>query len=115
MKAIFKKLFFGGDCDILTKYSLSHNVFISKITINSNVAGFFEGIESSDSKILYILRVATNKKYYHYSPGQILFCNEIENLKKTYNYFDLTRGAEDYKLKLNGIIKVNHNYVIEVK
>ena len=95
--------------DPLTLYSRVCPVFLAQIHINGKLAAFCEGALSVDKNTLYIARVATNKDFYHYSPGQILFINVIDKIKNEIRFFDLTRGNEDYKIKLGA--KPHYNYL----
>lgn len=99
--------------DPLTRYSQLCPVFLAQVHINGELAGFCEGVLSTDGHALCIARVATNKTYYHYSPGQILFIRAIDEIKHTVRYFDLTRGNEDYKIKLGATPHYNFVFAIQ--
>lgn len=99
--------------DPLTSYSQLCPVFLAQVHINGELAGFCEGGLSNDGHTLCVSRVATNKTYYHYSPGQILFIRAIDEIKHTVRYFDLTRGNENYKIKLGA--KPHYNYIFTIR
>ena len=111
MISILKRILYFSNIerktDVLSVISVSHKVFLSEINIDGNCAAFCEGFRDRKGT-LTIVRVATNSDYYKYSPGQILLIDTIENIKDSVQYFDLTRGTEEYKFKLGGI--VHHNY-----
>ena len=96
--------------DPLTLYSRVCPVFLAQIHINGKLAAFCEGALSVDKNTLHIARVATDKNFYHYSPGQILFVRVIDQIKDKVRYFDLTRGNEDYKVKLGARPHYNYSF-----
>ena len=109
-KSLLLKVIYGNNLDILSNYSFCNDVFVSKIIINNEIACFFEGIKDGDT--MYVVRVATNKKYNFYSPGQILFCESLDHIRGGIKTFDLTRGAEPYKIKLGGALYKNAHFII---
>lgn len=98
--------------DILSLFSKNNKTFLAEIKINQELAAFCEGV-TERNKTLTIIRVATNNKYYKYSPGQILLIDTIEQIKNKFEVFDLTRGTEDYKFHLGG--KIHNNYCLSFK
>lgn len=112
VKRTVKMLLAERDIDGISDFSRNNVVFSSAIYINDEIAAFCEGCGNNDGKSISIARVATNKKYYKYSPGQILLIETIDKIKTKYDYFDLTRGVEDYKFKLGGVI--HNNYCITI-
>jgi CelD/BcsL family acetyltransferase involved in cellulose biosynthesis len=96
----------------LSRYSQLCPVFLAQTFINGELAAFCEGVLCNDGQTLCIARVATKKAYYHYSPGQILFVRAIDEIKNNVRYFDLTRGDEDYKVKLGA--KPHANFLFEI-
>lgn len=111
-KAIVYYLIHGKSVDLLTYYSQNVEVFLSEIYINGELAAFCEGNYNNNRNVISIARVATKAKYYPYSPGQVLLIDTIEQLRGKAEYFDLTRGSEDYKFKLGGIIHTNKCYTL---
>lgn len=102
-----------GDCkDVLSNYAKNSEVFLATIKIDGILAAYCEGGYSNDGKRLCIARVATNSDYYKYSPGMLMFVNIIESLKNQIDCFDLTRGTEQYKFDLNGVLHLNHSYLL---
>lgn len=99
--------------DLLSYYAQHESVFLSEIYIDGECAAFCEGSYNNRNDVISIARVATNSKYYTYSPGQILLIDTIESVKKDVAYFDLTRGSEDYKFKLGGIAHSNRCFILK--
>lgn len=102
--------------DIMSEYAKVTPLFYGKIIIDGNdIGAFCEGQYNCDKNIISIGRIATKGIYYKYSPGLIMLVEIIESLKNDINYFDLTRGSEDYKFKLGGIVHNNFCFKIKVK
>lgn len=80
------------------------------LRIDNEVAAFFIGYEGED--VIHIPRLAINEKYARYSPGIVLI-NEYLKLEIT-SIFDLGRGQETYKIKLNGVMYKTYNLICEV-
>ena len=99
--------------DLLSYYAQHESVFLSGIYIDGELAAFCEGSYNNRNDVISIARVATNSKYYTYSPGQILLIDTIESVKNDVAYFDLTRGSEDYKFKLGGIAHSNRCFILK--
>lgn len=109
-KNIIKNILNIHKFDVLSEYSKREKVFLATIRIGGIVASFCEGNFNNRKDSISIARVATNPDYYKYSPGNILIIGVIERLKSSIKYFDLTRGCEEYKLKLGGQIHYNYLY-----
>lgn len=99
--------------DPLTLYSLQVPVFLSSIFVDNELAAFCEGNYNNRKGTISIARIATNEVYYSYSPGQILLIETLEQLKDQIHFFDLTRGVEDYKFKLNGKKHYNYSFLLQ--
>lgn len=99
--------------DPLTLYSVQVPVFLSSIFVDNELAAFCEGSYNNRKDTISIARIATNEVYYSYSPGQILLIETIEQLKDQIHFFDLTRGVEDYKFKLNGKKHYNYSFLLQ--
>ena len=106
-KNCVKKMLGENDFDVLSEYSKKDKVFVSQIFIDDGLAAFCEGNFNNRLDCISIARVATNSQFYKYSPGMILLIDTIEQLKTNITFFDLTRGTEDYKFKLGGVIHRN--------
>lgn len=113
LKTFFDRTFNSTPLDLLSYYSQREAVFLSEIYINGERAAFCEGNYNNRADVISIARVATNSKYYIYSPGQILLIETIENIRNEVEYLDLTRGSEDYKFKLGGIKHSNRCFTLE--
>lgn len=108
LKRMLKYVLRETEVDVLSEYSVSTSVFLSKIYINDDLAAFCEGSVNNRGGCISVARVATKSDYYKYSPGHIMLVDTIQEIKNDISYFDLTRGTEDYKFKLGG--SVHHNY-----
>lgn len=85
-------------------------VAIAPLTVNENprcvrLLGY--GSNSGSLDFIY-----NNEKYARYSPGIVLI-NEYLKLEIT-SIFDLGRGQETYKIKLNGVMYKTYNLICEV-
>jgi len=114
IKRILKTTKFGMNADVLSKYGLTEPVFWAGIYIDNVLAAFCEGAYTNDKKRLCISRVATNPDFYIYSPGIIMFVDIIDKLRDDIDLFDLTRGDEDYKFKLGGVVHNNYSFLFEL-
>lgn len=112
-KTFFHTFGIENSVDPLTEYSMVSPVFLSILRINGRIAAFCEGGLNNRNDSISIARVATSGDFYHYSPGQILLIETIESVRQRIRYFDLTRGKEDYKIKLGGQIHYNYKFTIE--
>lgn len=112
LKLIKNNIFQKKSLDVLTSYSQQTKVFLSEIYIDDELAAFCEGNYNNRANVISIARIATNNKFYSYSPGQILLIDTIEYIRNKVVYFDLTRGAEDYKFKLGGVRHTNKCFTI---
>lgn len=106
-KNFIKTIMGEKDLDVLSEYSKKDKVFVSQIFIDDVLAAFCEGNFNNRTECISIARVATNSQFYKYSPGMIMLIDTIEQLKTNISFFDLTRGTEDYKFKLGGVIHNN--------
>lgn len=117
LKKILKRLLYcthlERECDVISEFSKIEPVFLATITIDNQIAAFCEGKVCNNSKVLSIARVATNRHFYEFSPGQILLIDTIEEIRSCIDYFDLTRGNEEYKFRLGG--RIHYNYCYEIK
>lgn len=106
-RGVIKKALGENDIDILSDYSRKEKLFLALIRIDGELAAFCEGNLNNRQNCISIARVATKSDYYKYSPGNIMLIETIEKLKNEIEFFDLTRGIEDYKFRLGGVI--HHN------
>lgn len=113
LKALTEIILNRKPIDLLSYYAQHEPVFLSEIYIDGEFAAFCEGSYNNRNDVISIARVATNSKYYTYSPGQILLIDTIESVKNDVAYFDLTRGSEDYKFKLGGIAHSNRCFILK--
>lgn len=97
--------------DLISNYIQTNKVLCGIMYINGEIASYFIGQINNRSECASITRVATNPKFYKYSPGLILFVEVLEQLKHSIQFFDLTRGQEDYKYKLGGIVHNNYQFL----
>lgn len=72
---------------------------VACLFIDEELAAFFMGYENE--KHLRIPRLAIDGDYSRYSPGMIMICEYLKRCPENY-HFDLGRGDESYKSKLNG-------------
>lgn len=70
------------------------------LLINEEIAAFFMGYEYEN--VIYIPRLAINDAFGKYSPGFIIINEYLKSVDKNNFVFDLGRGEESYKTKLNG-------------
>ena len=113
LKAIVDFVLHKTSTDLLSYYAQQENVFLSEVYIDGELAAFCEGNYNNREDVISIARVATNSKYYIYSPGQILLIETIERIRNSVAYLDLTRGSEDYKFRLGGIRHINNCFTLE--
>lgn len=109
LKKLVSSLHIEKRFDLITEYNKIMPVVYSCIYIDDVLSAYYCGQYNNDGKSVSISRVATNPKFYKYSPGQILFVETIDSFTNKQEVFDLTRGQEDYKFKLGGV--VHHNYM----
>lgn len=113
LKNVLKKFFsiinIENRFDLISEYNKETPVLLSCIFIDGVLSAYYCGQYNNDGKSISICRVATNPNFYKYSPGQILFVDTIDNFTNKLEIFDLTRGQEDYKFKLGGVL--HHNYM----
>lgn len=83
---------------------------ICQLKINDVVAAFFMGYEVENR--FYVPRLAIGEGFEKFSPGMILI-NEFQKLVPNHFVFDLGRGDESYKSRLNGA--VYWTYQLEMK
>lgn len=112
LKLLKRFIFQKKSVDILTSYSQQTKVFLSEIYIDDELAAFCEGNYNNRADVISIARIATNNKFYFYSPGQVLLIDTIEHIRNKVAYFDLTRGVEDYKFRLGGVRHTNKCFII---
>lgn len=98
--------------DVMSVYAQNHPVCYGKIEISGEIAAYFLGIRSGRS--IAVCRVATNKNYYEYSPGLVMFVKLLEEVKENTDVFDLTRGTESYKFQLGGTEHPIYNYRLQL-
>lgn len=98
--------------DVLSVYAQNHPVCFGKIEIAGEIAAFFLGIRSEGT--IAVCRVATNKDYYEYSPGLVMFVKLLDEIKDNTRVFDLTRGTESYKFQLGGTEHPIYNYRLKL-
>lgn len=97
-KVIYK--IYKRDVVYQTMRKLSSSLVVC-LFIDGKLAAFFMGYEE-DSHVR-IPRLAIDSDYSRYSPGMILICEYLKQCPENY-HFDLGRGDESYKSKLNGVI-----------
>lgn len=112
VKRIVKSIVGYSINDVLSAYAKDNSVFCSEIYISGSLAAFCEGNISANSKEVQIARVAVKKDFYKYSPGMVLLIDTLEDIKHTYEVFDLTRGIEEYKYKLGGIDHYSNSFTV---
>lgn len=115
LREAVKRLLGEEDVDVLSEYARAKEVFLSIIRIDGCIAAFCEGDLNNDGRTLSIARVAIGEAYCRYSPGQILLLETIEKLRDRLDCFDLTRGTEDYKRRLGGVVHYNHFFELRGK
>lgn len=119
IKNAIKRIIKKNQFDCLSHYSLNNDVILFEIFINNRLAAFYEGVYDKNNSRIIISRVATNKKFYWCSPGQIALVDAIKYLAssdkfKNVKYLDLTRGAEKYKYDFGGKEHKNHSYSFHI-
>ncbi len=110
LRRIVKKLIGETDMDVLSDYGTKEKVFFAEISIDGETAAFCIGNYNNDARVISVARVATEEKFYHYSPGVVMLVDTIQSVRDHVRFFDLTRGTEDYKFKLGGKIHKNYNF-----
>lgn len=90
-------------------YQTMRKLSSSKIVclfIDGQLAAFFMGYEYDNQ--IRIPRLAIDDAYSRYSPGMILICEYLKQSPENF-HFDLGRGDESYKSKLNGMVYKTYN------
>jgi CelD/BcsL family acetyltransferase involved in cellulose biosynthesis len=92
----------------------NQKIFLAECYIERKLAAFFLGLISPSGNICAPI-TAHDSTYKEYSVGYLLLYNTICFLirqNKKVEYFDLTRGTEEYKYKFGGIEHLCQNYIV---
>ncbi len=88
--------------------------FHAVLYIDGRIAGFMNGLKSSDNACIVVPRLAIDNTYRFYSPGYVLVYETIKYLiaEGQVKVLDLSRGDEKYKLDLGGKCYYTRNFLI---
>ena len=84
------------------------------LIIDGNVAAFMFGYINDIRKSYEVPKLAISDKYTFYSPGMILVNRSIQLFADTTDirFLDLSRGTEQYKIKMGEDVYHTYNYTI---
>ncbi len=88
--------------------------FIAVLYINGEIAAISGGYVQKNNNYIVLHRGAINDKFLKYSPGKILEYKLIKKSIEDYKikYYDLSKGAEEYKNYFNSIAYYQHCYYV---
>lgn len=84
------------------------------VRIDGEIAAFWNGFVSTDGRYVSCPRLAIDERFNKYSPGILLINETAKNLKGRFGIddLDLSRGNQDYKMRMGGINYYSYDFVL---
>lgn len=88
--------------DYVSKGIMNDLGYISALNFNGRIVAFMEGFIDKKNKSILIPRLAIDEQFKFYSPGIVLLNETIKQMysNKEYNFLNLLRGNEKYKIAM---------------